>query len=226
MNSGPRWLISMTHIPVPCQSSISADAWRRTSSGSTAGPALKLKTLPKTVPFYRAQSFTPVDPAPRTPLRQPSMNARGYGILAIPPRRHLALLAVAVRAAAVPAVFLRRLGDLLDRGELGSRVEVDQADALRRTPHLADLGHGRADQHAPRRHEHDLVVLVHQDGAHGLAVALGRLDRDHALGAPAIAGILGDRRALAESVLGRGQHALRLVVGGPQRARAAPTRGR
>src|SRR5262245_39222725 len=43
MNSLPRWLISMTHMPVPCQSSISAAAVRRTGSGSTAGPGLKLK---------------------------------------------------------------------------------------------------------------------------------------------------------------------------------------
>ena len=43
MNSLPRWLISITDMPLPCQSSISAAAVRRTSSGSTAGPALKLK---------------------------------------------------------------------------------------------------------------------------------------------------------------------------------------
>src|SRR5690349_3721087 len=43
MNSLPRWLISITDMPLPCQSSISAAAVRRTGSGSTAGPALKLK---------------------------------------------------------------------------------------------------------------------------------------------------------------------------------------
>ncbi len=43
MNSLPRWLISITDMPLPCQSSISPAAVRRTSSGSTAGPALKLK---------------------------------------------------------------------------------------------------------------------------------------------------------------------------------------
>src|SRR5262249_51687721 len=37
------WLISITHMPVPCQSSISAAAVRSTGSGSTAGPGLKLK---------------------------------------------------------------------------------------------------------------------------------------------------------------------------------------
>src|SRR5947209_94500 len=44
MNSLPRWLISITDMPDPCQSSISAAACARTSSGRTAGPALKLNT--------------------------------------------------------------------------------------------------------------------------------------------------------------------------------------
>src|SRR6185369_1938346 len=43
-NSLPRWLISITDMPLPCQSSISAAALRSTASGSTAGPALKLNT--------------------------------------------------------------------------------------------------------------------------------------------------------------------------------------
>src|SRR5437763_7492620 len=43
MNSLPRWLISITDMPLPCQSSISAAAVRRTDSGRTAGPGLKLK---------------------------------------------------------------------------------------------------------------------------------------------------------------------------------------
>ena len=45
MNSLPRWLISITDMPLPCQSSISAAALLSTASGSTAGPALKLNTL-------------------------------------------------------------------------------------------------------------------------------------------------------------------------------------
>src|SRR5437660_5984833 len=47
MNSLPRWLISITDMPLPCQSSISAAACCRTTSGSTAGPALKLTTRMK-----------------------------------------------------------------------------------------------------------------------------------------------------------------------------------
>ena len=42
MNSLPRWLISITDMPEPCQSSISSAAWRSTGSGKAAGPALKL----------------------------------------------------------------------------------------------------------------------------------------------------------------------------------------
>src|SRR5674476_917325 len=41
-NSGPRWLISITLMPLPCQSSISLAASDKTSSGSVAGPAAKL----------------------------------------------------------------------------------------------------------------------------------------------------------------------------------------
>ncbi len=44
MYSLPRWLISITDMPLPCQSSISSAACRSTGSGSAAGPALKLKT--------------------------------------------------------------------------------------------------------------------------------------------------------------------------------------
>src|SRR5213592_3649334 len=40
MNSLPRWLISITDMPEPCQSSISEAAFSSTSSGRTAGPAV------------------------------------------------------------------------------------------------------------------------------------------------------------------------------------------
>ena len=43
MNSLPRWLISITDMPLPCQSSISSAHRRSTGSGRTAGPGLKLK---------------------------------------------------------------------------------------------------------------------------------------------------------------------------------------
>src|SRR4051812_15356004 len=41
-NSLPRWLISMTLMPLPCQSSISAATRRSTGSGRVAGPGAKL----------------------------------------------------------------------------------------------------------------------------------------------------------------------------------------
>src|SRR5450755_262649 len=54
MNSLPRWLISITDTPLPCQSSISTAAWRSTGSGRTAGPGLKLNGRVMR-PHYRAQ---------------------------------------------------------------------------------------------------------------------------------------------------------------------------
>src|SRR5207249_3762563 len=70
MNSLPRWLISITDMPLPCQSSISAAAFCNTGSGSTAGPALKLKTrmrISELVP-----SFSAIKGAPeRRPLFRP-----------------------------------------------------------------------------------------------------------------------------------------------------------
>jgi hypothetical protein len=42
MKSFPRWLISITDMPLPCQSSISCAACSRTGSGNVAGPAPKL----------------------------------------------------------------------------------------------------------------------------------------------------------------------------------------
>src|SRR3989442_793318 len=159
MNSLPRWLISITDSPAPCQSSISAAACASTSSGSTAGPALKL-------------------------------NTRVTGLLPI------------------GGLFLFLLGDALDAGELGAFVEVDQPHALGRAPHLADLLHARAYEHAARGDEHDLVLVAHQHRADDFAVSCGRLDRDHPLSAAAVARVVGDRGALAEAVLGRRQHRL------------------
>src|SRR5229473_8571033 len=43
-NSGDRWLISMTDMPLPRQSSSSSRIRSKTGRGKAAGPALKLKT--------------------------------------------------------------------------------------------------------------------------------------------------------------------------------------
>ena len=54
---------------------------------------------------------------------------------------------------------------------------------------------------------------MHQRGRHNLAVALRLRDRDHALGAAAVARVLGDAGALAVAVLSGGQHALLFILG-------------
>src|SRR5581483_7049957 len=185
MNSLPRWLISITDIPEPCQSSISAAACDSTSSGSAAGPALKLNTL-----------F-----AGRLPI---------------------AASAACVSVAVAIAFVLFALGDALDARELRALVEVDQYDALGRSAHLADLLHAGAYQDAAGRDQHDLGLVSYEDRADELSVPLARLDRDHALRAAAVARVLGDRRALAEAVLGRGEHGLRLVGGDQHRDHALP----
>src|SRR5882724_7523126 len=113
--------------------------------------------------------------------------------------------------------FLFLLGHPLHARELGAFVEVDQAHPLRRATHLADLLHARPYQDAARGDQHDLVLVAHQHRSDDLAVPLGRLDRDHPLRAAAVAGVFGDRRALAEAVLGRGQHRLGLGVGDQHR---------
>src|SRR6266705_5227442 len=111
----------------------------------------------------------------------------------------------------VPFVLLL-LGHALDTGELRALVEIEEPHALSRAAHLADLLHARAYEDATGGDEHDLVLVAHQHRADDLAVALARLDRDHALRAAAVARVFGDRRALAETVFGRGQHRLVLVV--------------
>src|SRR5712692_8589527 len=113
----------------------------------------------------------------------------------------------------LPIPFLLLLfGDPLDTRELGAFVEVEEPHALRRAPHLADLLDARAYEDAAGGDEHDLVLVADQHRADDLAVALGGLDRDHPLRASPVAHVFGDRRALAEAVLGRGQHRLGLAV--------------
>ncbi|ABA48200.1 val start codon [Burkholderia pseudomallei 1710b] len=105
-----------------------------------------------------------------------------------------------------------RLGDLLQTRKLGAFIETDECNTLRRPPHLANLRHARADQHARRRDQHDLILGVDERRGNDAAVALGGLDRDHPLRAAPVARVLGDRRALAVAVLGRGQHRLFLAA--------------
>src|SRR5581483_7580055 len=182
MNSLPRWLISITDMPLPCQSSSSSPARESTSAGSIAGPALKLK-------IRDILSLVLVD--------------RGAGL----GRRLLgALAAVAI------AVAVLGFGDALEARELLALAERDQRHALRRAALLADLRDLGADQDAAGGDQHHLVVVVHEHRADERAVALGGLDRDQALAAAAMSRVLADRRPLAEAVLGRREDGFRFVV--------------
>src|SRR5688572_13207458 len=124
MNSLPRWLISITHMPEPCQSSISSPARARTSSGSTAGPALKLKMRAMSVQCRAVPGG-----------RFDRLGRRSW------------LLAAAVASIATVAFLVVALQDPLHAGELLALAERDQGHALGGAPHLADLRHRGADQH-------------------------------------------------------------------------------
>ena len=129
---------------------------------------------------------------------------RGVAVVAAP-----TITTIAAAVATIAAVaFELALLDALEAGELLALVERDQGHALGGAALLADLRHRGADQHAAGGDQHHLVVVVDQHRADQRAVALGSLDRDHALAAAAVARVLGDRRALAEAVLGRRQHRL------------------
>ena len=112
------------------------------------------------------------------------------------------------------------LQHFFDAGEVRTLVEVDQRHALGRAPLFPDLRHLGADDHAAGGNQHHLVLLFHQHRADETAVAIARVDRDHALGAAAMASVLGNRRALAEAVLGRGQHGLNFIFGHQHRDHA------
>src|SRR5690606_8454851 len=107
-------------------------------------------------------------------------------------------------------------GNALDTRQTVAIVHTDQRDALRGAAHFADFRHPRAHQHTAIGDPHDLIGRHHQHGAHNLAVALGGLDGDHALGAAAMTGVLPYRRALAVTVLGCREHAAGFVVGHQQ----------
>src|SRR5712691_4493805 len=98
MNSLPRWLISITDMPEPCQSSISAAACASTSSGRTAGPALKLKT--------RVAGLLPIVQTFQVELNRLANERKDGNISALTPRLHAALLR---RVKEGPANRLRQL---------------------------------------------------------------------------------------------------------------------
>src|SRR5437868_13267773 len=119
----------------------------------------------------------------------------------------------AVRRLVGLAFALFGFRDLLQAGELGTLIETDECNTLRSAPHLAYLGNAGTNQHAGGRDQHDLILGADERLGLDLAVALGRLDRDHHLRVAAVSRVLGDRRALAVAVLGRGEHGLLLAAG-------------
>src|SRR5258708_35219478 len=129
-----------------------------------------------------------------------------------------AVAVAAVAAVAGFAIVVVAIHDRLQAGKLLAFAQVDERHALRRAPHLSYFLHARADEHAARGDEHDLVVGRDQGRGDHLAVSLRGLARDHALRAAAVARVFRDQRALAVAVLGRREHALRLVLRPPPRA--------
>src|SRR5437763_4489197 len=111
------------------------------------------------------------------------------------------------------AVLFLGLDHALEPGELLAIAQVDERNALRRAPHFTNRFHGGADQYAAGRDQHNFVLRQDERRGDHLPVACALLDRDHALRAAPMARVLDDRGALAEPVLGGGQHRLLLVFG-------------
>jgi|GEM_PF-6303256 len=85
------------------------------------------------------------------------------------------------RSFAWITALLVTVGNRLQAGEFFALPEVDEGDALRRAPHLANFAHPRTDQDAARGDEHDFVVCRGESGCHHLAVSRRGLDGDHPL---------------------------------------------
>src|SRR5215813_13339622 len=196
MNALPRWLISITDMPLPRQSSISSAAWRSTGSGSAAGPAPKLKTRGIERPYESNRMLAGGRSEPGSGVAEDNAPVlyRRAGRVA----RRLSL------------VFLR-LDDLLETGEPLAVVEVDQPHPLGRSALLPHLGDARADQDSAGGDEHDPVLGIHQLGRDQLAVAFAAFNRDYSLRPAPMPGVLRKRRTFAKAVFGRRQHRLALV---------------
>src|SRR5258706_13748767 len=203
MNSLPRWLISMTDMPEPCQSSISSRAFSRTCCGRTAGPALKLNTLPTLLlRFLHVMLRT----APSSGLFvRPVLIGLLIGLfLAACICIRVNRIFFGTRIQPFGAIF--GIDDFLQPGQLFIRPEIDQGNALRGPAHFPDFRDPRANQHAAGGNQHDLVLVLDEGSRNHIAVAGAGLDRDHALGTPAVAGGFGDQRTPAEALLGGRQY--------------------
>ena len=133
-------------------------------------------------------------------------------------------------AGASPSAAAAVVGVVLDDALQARSASEPSSSAISVTPCVARPSSrisrdARAHQHAAVGDQHDLVLGPHQRGGDDLAVALALLDRDHALGAAAVARVLGDRGALAVAALGGGQHRLAFRLRPPaSRSRSARAR--
>src|SRR6266850_1628770 len=153
----------MTDMPVPCQSSNSSRACSRTSCGRTAGPGLKLKTLPTF--FFRSMDWNSLQTASTRFVPTGILFQRPVGGLD-PVRISVGIggsfsfwSQVLIRAHVVVLVH-----DFLQAGELLFRTEIDQRHALGGTAHFADFLDPGTDQHAAGGNEHDFVAFLDQRG--------------------------------------------------------------
>src|SRR5260221_2041809 len=221
MNSLPRWLISMTDMPEPCQSSISSRAFSKTCCGRTAGPALKLNTLPT---FTAPLSSCDVGTAPSSGLFvRPFLIGLLIGLF-LPAFICIRVNRIFFGTRIQPFGAIFGIDDFLQPGQFFIRPEIDQGNALRGPAHFPDFRDPRANQHAAGVNQHDLVLVLDEGSRNHIAVAGAGLDRDHALGTPAVAGVFGDQRTLAEALLGGSQYREGLVLGHPQRNHLLPAR--
>ena len=164
MNALPRWLTSITDMPLPFQSSSSSRACSSTSVGSAAGTGREIE-----------------GPHPGRRLKDSEPARSGSARLAGRRRPRPARSASAPRIA-----FGGKPGDALEPGELIPLLEADEAHALGIAADHRDVLDRRAHQGAVLAHEHDLIVETHLQRSDHAAVAVGDLQRDHALAAAAV----------------------------------------
>src|SRR3569832_841168 len=184
-------------MPEPRQSSISSRAWLNTSSGNTAGPALKLYIRAITSPLLFGNSVSLARAAPAHPSES---SFAGHVAVACHGRE----LASRLRAGLVITEF--GVDDALDARQFLFIAGGDELHALGIAAEHRDAGGGGTDQRAGVGDQHHLVLFRHQNGADHGAVAFAGLYRDHALTAAAVQRIFAEFGALAVAVFSGGEH--------------------
>src|SRR5690606_29542858 len=149
--SSLRWLISITDNPLPCQSSISAWARCSTAVGSAAGPAQKLWAR------FTCGSLGSAQP----PARRRCV-IRGY-------RLFLGDTALGIIIAfAIQQLVLIHARGLLHALQANQRFiagQFDENHALGVATHYAQLVDTGTHQGALIGNQHDLLTVLHLDGA-------------------------------------------------------------